>query len=140
MTYKKRFFAYFAVMVLFNMAASFAHPVTPTIIQDPAGAANFHCGMRGSSAQKVVGASGSGGAGGAGGARPPGPCVMAAAAGPSPTGRCAWCGGGPPAPARSLPAPGPVMSSVRPSAQPRGAAPLGPPALGAPVPGGETRN
>ena len=44
----------------------------------PAGAANFHCGMRGSSAQKVVGASGSGGAGGAGGARPPGPCVMAA--------------------------------------------------------------
>ena len=34
MTYKKRFFAYFAVMVLFNMAASFAHPVTPTIIQD----------------------------------------------------------------------------------------------------------
>jgi len=34
MTYKKRFFIYFAVMVLFNMAASFAHPVTPTIIQD----------------------------------------------------------------------------------------------------------
>ncbi|MBR5266690.1 MAG: MFS transporter [Lachnospiraceae bacterium] len=34
MTYKKRFFAYFATMVLFNMAASFAHPVTPTIIQD----------------------------------------------------------------------------------------------------------
>lgn len=34
MTYKKRFFAYFAVMILFNMAASFAHPVTPTIIQD----------------------------------------------------------------------------------------------------------
>ena len=96
--------------------------------------------LKGSSAQTVVGASGSGGAGGAGGARPPGPCVMAAAAGPSPTGRCAWCGGGPPAPARSLPAPGPVMSSVRPSAQPRGAAPLGPPALGAPVPGGETRN
>lgn len=38
------------------------------------GAANFHCGIRGSSAQKVVGASGSGAA------RPPGPCVMAAAA------------------------------------------------------------
>ncbi|MBE5971025.1 MAG: MFS transporter [Lachnoclostridium sp.] len=34
MTYKKRFLAYFVVMVLFNMAASFAHPVTPTIIQD----------------------------------------------------------------------------------------------------------
>lgn len=92
----------------------------------PAGAANFHCGMRGSSAQKVVGASGSGGAGGPGDARPPGPCVMAAAAGPSPTRRCAWRGGGPLAPCRSLPAPGPVMSSTRPSAQPRGAAPLGP--------------
>ncbi len=34
MTYKKRFALYFAVMILFNMAASFAHPVTPTIIQD----------------------------------------------------------------------------------------------------------
>ncbi|MBQ7795488.1 MAG: MFS transporter [Lachnospiraceae bacterium] len=34
MKYKTRFAAYFAAMILFNMAASFAHPVTPTIIQD----------------------------------------------------------------------------------------------------------
>lgn len=32
--YKRRFTAFFAVMSLFNMAASFAHPVTPTIIQN----------------------------------------------------------------------------------------------------------
>lgn len=32
--YKRRFTAFFAVMTLFNMAASFAHPVTPTIIQN----------------------------------------------------------------------------------------------------------
>lgn len=34
MKYKIRFLFFFAAMVLFNMAANFAHPVTPTIIQD----------------------------------------------------------------------------------------------------------
>ena len=34
MKYKTRFLFFFAAMVLFNMAANFAHPVTPTIIQD----------------------------------------------------------------------------------------------------------
>ncbi len=34
MSYKKRFAAFFFVMTVFNLAASFAHPVTPTIIQD----------------------------------------------------------------------------------------------------------
>ncbi len=34
MKYKTRFFAFFSVMVLFNLAANFAHPVTPTVIKD----------------------------------------------------------------------------------------------------------
>ena len=34
MTYKLRFFLFFTAMVLFNLAANFAHPVTPTIIQE----------------------------------------------------------------------------------------------------------
>ena len=34
MKYKQRFLFFFAAMVLFNLAANFAHPVTPTIIQD----------------------------------------------------------------------------------------------------------
>lgn len=34
MKYKTRFMAFFAAMIIFNLAANFAHPVTPTIIQD----------------------------------------------------------------------------------------------------------
>ena len=34
MKYKTRFFLFFVGMVLFNLASNFAHPVTPTIIQD----------------------------------------------------------------------------------------------------------
>ena len=34
MTYKLRFSLFFTAMILFNLAANFAHPVTPTIIQD----------------------------------------------------------------------------------------------------------
>ena len=34
MGYKLRFFLFFVAMTLFNLAANFAHPVTPTIIQD----------------------------------------------------------------------------------------------------------
>lgn len=34
MKYKTRFMAFFACMIIFNLAANFAHPVTPTIIQD----------------------------------------------------------------------------------------------------------
>lgn len=34
MKYKTRFLLFFAAMILFNLAANFAHPVTPTIIQD----------------------------------------------------------------------------------------------------------
>ena len=34
MKYKTRFFLFFTAMILFNLAANFAHPVTPTIIQD----------------------------------------------------------------------------------------------------------
>lgn len=34
MKYKLRFFFFFAAMILFNLAANFAHPVTPTIIQE----------------------------------------------------------------------------------------------------------
>ena len=34
MNYKTRFLLFFAGMVLFQLAANFAHPVTPTIIQD----------------------------------------------------------------------------------------------------------
>lgn len=34
MKYKTRFFAFFTAMVVFNLAANFAHPVTPTVIQD----------------------------------------------------------------------------------------------------------
>lgn len=34
MKYKTRFFFFFAAMILFHLAANFAHPVTPTIIQD----------------------------------------------------------------------------------------------------------
>ena len=34
MNYKLRFSLFFAAMILFNLAANFAHPVTPTIIQD----------------------------------------------------------------------------------------------------------
>ena len=34
MQYKTRFFLFFAAMMLFNLAANFAHPVTPTIIQE----------------------------------------------------------------------------------------------------------
>lgn len=33
MKYKTRFFAFFATMIVFNLAANFAHPVTPTVIQ-----------------------------------------------------------------------------------------------------------
>lgn len=34
MKYKTRFMAFFACMIIFNLAANFAHPVTPTVIQD----------------------------------------------------------------------------------------------------------
>ncbi len=34
MKYKTKFIAFFTVMVVFNLAANFAHPVTPTVIQD----------------------------------------------------------------------------------------------------------
>ena len=34
MKYKLRFTLFFTAMILFNLAANFAHPVTPTIIQD----------------------------------------------------------------------------------------------------------
>lgn len=34
MKYKTRFFSFFAAMVLFSLATSFAHPVTPTVIQE----------------------------------------------------------------------------------------------------------
>lgn len=34
MGYKLRFFFFFVAMTLFNLAANFAHPVTPTLIQD----------------------------------------------------------------------------------------------------------
>ena len=34
MKYKTRFLFFFAAMILFNLAANFAHPVTPTIIKD----------------------------------------------------------------------------------------------------------
>ena len=34
MKYKLRFFLFFLVMILFYLAANFAHPVTPTIIQN----------------------------------------------------------------------------------------------------------
>ena len=34
MKYKVRFGLFFAAMILFNLAANFAHPMTPTIIQD----------------------------------------------------------------------------------------------------------
>ena len=34
MRYKTRFIAFFAAMVIFNLAANFAHPVTPTVIQN----------------------------------------------------------------------------------------------------------
>ena len=34
MKYKTRFLLFFAGMILFQLAANFAHPVTPTIIQD----------------------------------------------------------------------------------------------------------
>lgn len=34
MKYKTRFNAFFAAMVIFNLAANFAHPVTPTVIQN----------------------------------------------------------------------------------------------------------
>ena len=34
MRYKLRFSLFFAAMILFNLAANFAHPVTPSIIQD----------------------------------------------------------------------------------------------------------
>lgn len=34
MNYKTRYFLFFTAMVLFHLAASFAHPVTPTIIQE----------------------------------------------------------------------------------------------------------
>lgn len=34
MKYKTRFLAFFTAMVVFNLAANFAHPVTPTVIQD----------------------------------------------------------------------------------------------------------
>ena len=33
MNYKTRYFFFFTAMILFNLAANFAHPVTPTIIQ-----------------------------------------------------------------------------------------------------------
>jgi len=34
MKYKTRFIAFFTAMIIFNLAANFAHPVTPTVIQD----------------------------------------------------------------------------------------------------------
>lgn len=34
MKYKVRFAAFFTVMIVFNLAANFAHPVTPTVIKD----------------------------------------------------------------------------------------------------------
>lgn len=34
MKYKTRFFLFFVAMILFHLAANFAHPVTPTIIQE----------------------------------------------------------------------------------------------------------
>ena len=34
MRYRLRFTLFFAAMILFNLAANFAHPITPTIIQD----------------------------------------------------------------------------------------------------------
>ena len=34
MKYKTRFLLFFTAMILFNLAANFAHPVTPTIIQE----------------------------------------------------------------------------------------------------------
>lgn len=34
MSYKNRFAAFFFVMIIFNLAANFAHPVTPTVIQE----------------------------------------------------------------------------------------------------------
>ena len=34
MTYKLRYYLFFTAMILFNLAANFAHPVTPTIIKD----------------------------------------------------------------------------------------------------------
>ena len=34
MTYKSRFILFFVAMIMFNLSANFAHPVTPTIIQD----------------------------------------------------------------------------------------------------------
>lgn len=34
MKYKTRFFAFFTAMIVFNLAANFAHPVTPTVIQN----------------------------------------------------------------------------------------------------------
>ena len=34
MKYKHRFFAFFLAMILFSLSSNFAHPVTPTIIQD----------------------------------------------------------------------------------------------------------
>ena len=34
MSYKTQFAAFFSVMILFNLAANFAHPVTPTVIQE----------------------------------------------------------------------------------------------------------
>ena len=34
MKYKLRFILFFAAMILFNLGANFAHPVTPTIIQE----------------------------------------------------------------------------------------------------------
>lgn len=34
MKYKTRFLAFFSTVVLFNLAANFAHPVTPTVIQN----------------------------------------------------------------------------------------------------------
>lgn len=34
MKYKTRFLAFFVAMTLFSLSANYAHPVTPTIIQD----------------------------------------------------------------------------------------------------------
>ena len=34
MKYKTRFLAFFAAMTRFSLSANYAHPVTPTIIQD----------------------------------------------------------------------------------------------------------
>ena len=34
MKYKTRFMAFFAVVIIFNLAANFAHPVTPTVIKE----------------------------------------------------------------------------------------------------------